>query len=276
MIEVRATDDPAAVLREAGAFLLTRPVEHNVILSILHSRLAHPVPGRYWWVVRDGIVAGVGMQTPASFSATTTPMAGPLVGALVAVTDPPVPGVIGEAATAAAYAGAWAQRHRVPVRPSEGERLFRLDGARRVGRASGAIRPADADDRSLIIGWVEGFAADTGDAPEAADVVVDRYLDERSVWVWDDHGPVSMARAAPVVAGVVRIGPVYTPPEHRARGYATTCVEHLSRHVEAGDHVAILYTQLANPTSNAIYRRIGYEPVLEVLRYRFDPVELSG
>ena len=102
--------------------------------------------------------------------------------------------------------------------------------------------------------------------------MVDRYLDEHSVWCWDDDGPVAMARAAPVVGGVARIGPVYTPPAHRRRGYATTCVEHLSRHIEEREHVAILYTQLTNPTSNAIYARIGYEPVLEVLRYRFDPV----
>jgi predicted GNAT family acetyltransferase len=76
-----------------------------------------------------------------------------------------------------------------------------------------------------------------------------------------------MAGAVPATGGVVRIGPVYTPPDRRARGYATACVEALSRSiVDAGD-TAILYTQLANPTSNGIYRRIGYEPVLEVLRY---------
>ncbi|MGZ8765637.1 MAG: GNAT family N-acetyltransferase [Acidimicrobiia bacterium] len=276
MIEVRETGDPTEVLREAGAFLLSRPVEHNVILSILHMRLAHPEAGRYWWITDDGAVAGVGMQTPMSFSATTTPMPPELVRALVAVTDPPLPGFIGEAATAAAYAGAWAQRHRVPVAPTEGERLFRLDGARWVGRASGSMRPAERGERALLIAWLDGFNADTGGAPEPSGIVVDRYLHEHSAWLWVDDEPVAMARAAPVVGGVARIGPVYTPPERRGCGYATTCVESLSRRIEESDHVAILYTRLTNPTSNAIYQRIGYEPVLEVLRYRFDHHPISG
>lgn len=272
MIKVRTTDDPAEVLREAGAFLLSRPVEHNVILSILHSRLTHPDAGRYWWLVADGEVAAVAMHTPSSFSATATPMGPQLVRALVAATDPPLPGFIGEAATAAAYAGAWAQRHRVPVVPTDGERLFRLDGAREVGKAPGALQAASPADRSVLIEWLDGFGADTGHAPDDSAVVIDRYLDEGSAWLWVDEGPVAMARAAPVVGGVARIGPVYTPPERRGTGYATTCVEHLSRRIEEGGHVAVLYTQLTNPTSNAIYARIGYEPVLEVLRYQFEPV----
>ncbi len=272
MIEVRTTADAAEVLREAGAFLVSRPVEHNVILSILHSRITHPEVGRYWWLVDDGVVVGVAMHTPFSFSATATPMRRELARALVAATDPPVPGFIGEAATAAAYAGAWAQRHRVPVAPTDGERLFQLDGAREVGRAPGVLRPAVPGDRSVLVEWLEKFGDDTGHALEDSEVVIDRYLDERSVWLWIDDGPVAMARAAPVVAGVARIGPVYTPPEQRGKGYATTCVERLSRHIEDGEHIAILYTQLTNPTSNAIYARIGFEPVLEVVRYRFETV----
>jgi uncharacterized protein len=30
-----------------------------------------------------------------------------------------------------------------------------------------------------------------------------------------------------------------------------------------------LYTDLGNPTSNSIYRRIGYRALAEVVRYRF-------
>jgi predicted GNAT family acetyltransferase len=72
--------------------------------------------------------------------------------------------------------------------------------------------------------------------------------------------------------GVARVAGVYTPPEHRRRGYASACVAALSAHVLATDaDTCILFTQLSNPTSNAIYRAIGYEPVLEVTRYGFGP-----
>jgi predicted GNAT family acetyltransferase len=79
-----------------------------------------------------------------------------------------------------------------------------------------------------------------------------------------------MALTRGPVEGVARVGLVYTPPEHRGRGYASACVAGVSAHVLATDSDScILYTQLSNATSNAIYRAIGYEPVLEVVRYRF-------
>ena len=145
------------------------------------------------------------------------------------------------------------------------------------GDGPGRCDSPGREDRALLITWLDGFAADTGHSPEDAGVAVDRYLDEQSVWIWDRRWSRSpWPHAAPVVGGVARIGPVYTPPEQRRRGYATTCVEQLSRRIEEDDHVAILYTQLSNPTSNAIYQRIGYEPVLEVLRYRFEPIPVSA
>jgi len=67
------------------------------------------------------------------------------------------------------------------------------------------------------------------------------------------------------------VGPVYTPPEHRRRGYATSLVAGLSRSlIERGFRACFLYTDLANPTSNRIYGEIGYERVCDSVEYRFD------
>jgi len=69
---------------------------------------------------------------------------------------------------------------------------------------------------------------------------------------------------------VCRIGLVFTPPERRRCGYATACVAALSeRLLAAGADQCTLFAQLQNPTSNAIYRRMGYEPVTEIVRYHF-------
>jgi hypothetical protein len=55
------------------------------------------------------------------------------------------------------------------------------------------------------------------------------------------------------------IGPVYTPPAARRRGYATSLVAELSRHVlTSGKRFACLFTDDANPTSNHIYESIGF------------------
>jgi len=90
------------------------------------------------------------------------------------------------------------------------------------------------------------------------------------VWVWDDGGAKSMAIGSKPVAGVVRVQGVYTSPENRGRGYAGACVYSLSELLVRAGHRSVLYTDLGNPTSNSIYRRIGYRAVAEVIRYRFD------
>ncbi len=120
--------------------------------------------------------------------------------------------------------------------------------------------------------WAIGFDADTGLAQPGTDAErsVDHNLRTGRLFLWDDDGPVSMALTRAPVAGVARVGFVYTPPERRGRGYASACVAAVSAHVLATDsETCILSTQLANPTSNAIYGALGYEPVAEVVRYRF-------
>ena len=99
---------------------------------------------------------------------------------------------------------------------------------------------------------------------------LERRVRQRRLWVWEHHGPVSMAFATPPVAGVSRITLVYTPSEHRRHGYASACVAELAaRTLSAEAEQVILYTELENPTSNRVYRRIGFEPIEEVLSYRF-------
>ena len=73
-IAVHQTDDAADALVRAGEFLATRPVDHNLVLTILHDRVARPEPGHYWLVHDDDAVVGVALQSPTSFFATLTPM----------------------------------------------------------------------------------------------------------------------------------------------------------------------------------------------------------
>jgi predicted GNAT family acetyltransferase len=69
----------------------------------------------------------------------------------------------------------------------------------------------------------------------------------------------------------MRIGPVYTPPDYRGRGYASACTAALSQQMlYAGYQYCFLYTDLSNPTSNRIYQNIGYELVCDIDSYRFE------
>ena len=92
--------------------------------------------------------------------------------------------------------------------------------------------------------------------------------------VWDDGDPVSLAAYGNPTPSGTRVGPVYTPLEHRGRGYATSLVADLTaERLAIGLDYCFLFTDLANPTSNAIYARIGYEAVADWDQWSFQPLE---
>src|SRR5262249_27281930 len=130
----------------------------------------------------------------------------------------------------------------------------------------GALRPAGAADLPLLVEWFGAFAAETGAQAGDARTRAEALLREHSVHLWTDGEPRSMAAASARTPHGVRVGYVYTPPSHRRRGYATAAVARLSDQLlRDGRRSCFLYTDLANPTSNAIYARIGYEPVCDVV-----------
>ncbi len=96
-------------------------------------------------------------------------------------------------------------------------------------------------------------------------------IESAGFWLWEDGGqPVSLAGFSGPTPTGIRIGPVYTPPELRRRGYATTLVADLSAWLlERGHRACFLYTDLANPTSNRIYVEIGYERVCDAMEFVF-------
>lgn len=271
-VEVRPTDDPDLVLRDAGRFLGTDPVRHNLIVTLLQGRSAHPEPGRYWIVKVDGRAAGVVLQSPLHFAATVTPMTDEAVTAVVdAIVDQGVelPGVNGEAATAARFAGHWAERTRSGAQPVQGQRVYEVEDVIPAAPVSGQLVQATDEQHDLLVAWFLEFAAETGEITRDAGRLAERRLAAGHLWVWIDEAPVAMAARSDAVSGVARIGPVFTPPGHRNRGYASALVAAVSSAVRSQGDRCILYTDLANPTSNSIYRAIGYRAVVEAVRYRF-------
>ena len=271
-VAARSSDDPRVALEAVGEFLRAKPVEHNLLLSLLTQRADRPEDGRYWWATDSDAVVGFVFQSPRRFRALVSPAGPDVVDALVEVVAdeaPGLPGVMGEAATAARFAGQWAERRGVPVTPTEAQRLYRLRTVCLPTGVAGGLRTAGPEDRDVLVPWAAGFVEETGGHPQHPADIVDRHLDGGRLWVWVDGSPVSMAAASVEVAGVVRVAFVYTPPERRGRGYAAACVASVSEQVAAAGQDSVLYAQLHNPTSNGLYRRIGYEPVTEILIYGF-------
>jgi predicted GNAT family acetyltransferase len=271
-IKVTPSSDPAWVLEQATVFLASEPVLHNLILTLLHERLTYHEPGRYWLASDGGTAVGLVFQSPLNFAAIVTPMPLQVVTAIVdAIADSgvEVPGVAGDAATAARFAGQWAERKRCAAIPFQGQRLYELRGPPVCLAASNHLRKAIREDRDLVVEWMRSFLADIGEPGSEAAGLVDKRLEAGQFWLWDDGAPGSMASTSEPAAGVVRLRYVYTPAHKRSRGYATACVAELSRQIQDSGCRCVLYTDLNNPTSNSIYRRIGYRAVAETLRYRF-------
>lgn len=272
-ISVRLFEGPRSFSAAAGEFLRSRPVFHNLILTIVDRRLTESETGKYWVAFRGAEVVGVVLQSPLTYPATLSPMEPEVAVALVdAIVDSgsSLPGVNGDVATAASFAGRWTERRRAAAVPTQGQRLYELTGLNEMQPVDGRLRKADAGDKSLAVKWLQEF--DTEAHAQARDVrsfIEAAVLSER-VWLWDAGGPVSMAIGSKPVEGVVRISGVYTPKEERGFGYAGACVHGMSSRLSEAGYRCILYTDLGNPTSNSIYRKIGYRAVSEGICYRFD------
>jgi RimJ/RimL family protein N-acetyltransferase len=129
---------------------------------------------------------------------------------------------------------------------------------------AGAARVADDGDRDLLVDWCTAFARETGAGdPGRAERAVDDRLGHRGFTLWELRGePVALAGLTREVAGVVRVLDVYTPPQHRQRGYGGAVTAAVSQAaLMAGTSAVVLFTDLANPTSNALYQRLGYRPI---------------
>ncbi|MEE4544104.1 GNAT family N-acetyltransferase [Streptomyces sp. V4-01] len=282
--------DLDAFAARTDAFLHARAVENSVLLTVadaLRRRGADaygsepPVFG-YWRPDGGGAVAAAVLQTPPHpplLSAAPPQAAAALpaawADALAAGLVPVPAGVRGEAAAARAFADGWARRTGAAVRVGRNTRAFRLAALTpREPAPPGAARVAGPADRELLLRWHREFATDIGGPLPGGDRAVDDALAHggRTLWELPDGRPVAMAGVTVPVAGAVRVVAVYTPREHRGRGYAGAAVTAVSRAaLDAGADEVLLFADLANPVSTGLYRRLGYVPVRDAVELAFVP-----
>jgi RimJ/RimL family protein N-acetyltransferase len=281
-------------LAEAGEFLRAEPARNSVILTVaenLRVKAAPAAPASAgaspgddrtllgWWrpSADPDLVGGAFLHTPRFpiFLTAMSRQAAAELAAEQASSGRLVHGVNAEQESAAAFTAAWQQRTGDDARLHRRMRLFRLAELLPPGRwPEGSARLAAKRDRDLLIAWFDAFAREVDDlAGQDHAAAVDERLSYGGVMVWQAGAtPVAIAGVTRAVAGMVRVGPVYTPPELRGRGYggaATAAVSQAARDVGAEE--VVLYTDLANPTSNALYQRLGYRPVEDRVVLSYQP-----
>ncbi|MCX4696409.1 GNAT family N-acetyltransferase [Streptomyces sp. NBC_01408] len=265
------TRDLAAFLAAAGPSVAARPVSNTILLTTadaLERRGPHAFgradPFFGWWTGAEGAVAGGLLCTPP-FPVLLSALPAEAVRALAVAldTEPLLAGISGfnaRRADAEVLAGAWGQ----PARVAEENRLYRLDGLIAPDPApAGRARNAAEADLPLLLNWIEAFNLEAGQPGSPSAAALRDRISYGGVLLWEHAGaPVSLASFTRPIGSACRIGPVWTPPGSRRHGFAAGVTHAASRAAyAAGASEVLLFTDLANPTSNGVYLRLGYVPV---------------
>jgi len=277
-MNVRRLGDAGAFLEAASPLLLADEARHNLIFGIAGTLRDHPshYPEYALWLAEDGPeIVGAALRTPPHNLVLARPRGDSAIEALAAAIDDELPGVIAAQPEAEAFAKAWSAKTGVTSRVNRAQGVFSLEQVEPPRPTSGRIRNAGAEDRPLVLEWWRAFLEEAlGESPEPESVAheVDHRLgaEDGGVVLWDDGETVSLSGFGSPTPNGIRIGPVYTPPEHRRRGYASALVAELSERLLNERRFCFLYTDLANPTANKIYEQIGYKRVCESAEIVFE------
>ena len=295
-MELRFFDDPLAFLDVAADHLAEQPVVSTVVAGVAQKMAADAEAGvpwpagvpRWFTVVLDrGEVVGAAMRTArfGTYPAFLMPM--PAAGAtLLARTlverDEPMTAANGALPAVQIFCDEMAAHLGRETRVGQHTRLFELGTLVEPRPVEGRLRPAFVDEQPLITSWFDAFMVDADEqagrtpgetaheTPGPEDLR--RRIEGGRVFVWEDPSGqvVHLTAASQPSYGVSRVGPVYTPREHRGRGYASAAVAQVSKLLRDSGERACLFTDQANPTSNRIYEAIGYRRVVDMANLRVE------
>lgn len=280
-----AIADPAEFM-ERAAPLLEDEARHNLIRGVGRTLLRSPetYPDYHAFLVSSdhGAEAAALMTLPYNLIVADVDSAEALDALVdgIASAGVAVPGAIGNQPTIGQFVARWEIRLGVQARKRMAQGVFALNQVEPIEPATGSPRIAAIEYLDLIATWTATFLAEAL-PDEPADEQRLRELIERRLggstpsayWLWvDDDQVVSLSGHGNPTGRGIRIGPVYTPVRYRGNGYASALVAAESQWLlEHGYEFCFLYTDLANPTSNAIYERIGYRQVAVAASYAFQP-----
>ena len=278
---MRLLDDPSEFLSVAGPLLLRDEARHNLILGLAGTVRDDPdvYPEHQLWIVETGDnVVGAALRTPPRGLVLARPDDEEALDALVAAITDQLPEVVGGVPESPMFAAAWSTKTGAAGRVRFAQGIYALSSVRSPVGVPGMARPAAVAELPLLVAWWRAFAVEALHDQDPDLEPIEQTVQHRfsaSGWglvVWEVAGePVSFAGFGAATPNGIRIGPVYTPPEQRGNGYASALVASVSAdRLAAGSRFCFLYTDLANPTSNRIYERVGYEWVCESAEIAFE------
>ena len=290
MVEIRSHNDANELISLSGTYLELNESENNLPIGLAYSLAKNP---RYYGpesplllsILEQGRAIGVAIMTPPrrlilSRFETSVEVAMAHLTRYLRGIDTPIPGVTGPATEAQAFAERWTEEMAdVSSSVVMQLRVFEARTVADVPLSPGKLRLACMADHPLMTQWIAAFSEAIGEPVDVDSTKsnAQQYIEDRHLYIWDDGGPVSIATETRPIRNGTTISTVYTPPEYRGKGYATSCVWSLTKKLLSDRYsFCSLYTDLSNPTSNSIYAKIGYVPLGEALSFDFVPSENYG
>lgn len=273
-LRVQQYDDARAFLDEAESWLIRDEALNSTLLGVASKcagGFAYGDEPSWFATVRDGerIVAAAWRTPPFPLGVTQgTPESLTAIFKHVQERGIEVPKIHGPLESCDTLQALFTQHTGAKPEVEMELMLFRLDEVEIDPPVAGTMRKAAAPDAELVLNWSHRFEVDAGLTPATGHPGVRSVaLEEGRVFLWMvDGAPVAMAASARDTPHGVSVNGVFTPRELRGRGYATSLVSAVSQALlDSGKDFCCLYTDLTNPTSNSIYRKIGYK---EIGRYR--------
>jgi predicted GNAT family acetyltransferase len=278
-VEVLRFHDPAAFAAVATPFLMQREAENCFFLGLIPELEQQTDPLLLVARTVDGPVAvAIGTANRPMVVTDASPEAAVALADYCAESHIELPGMQSMTATAQAFAARWSQLSGGTYRPDVRMAIHVLTEVVPPSPSPGAMRLVTQQDKELLVQFVDAFRKEVRDSgAENARTLVEKRLPLGNLFLWQHGKPVALAGFTGPTPNGMRVVLVYTPPEQRGRGYASNLVAALSQHLlDSGRTFCFLYTDLANPTSNKIYRDIGYRQICEQARMVFEPAAQSG
>ena len=285
MVEIQSHNDANELISFSGAYLELNESENNLPIGVAHTLCQEPTCDRaesplLLSILEQSRVVGVAIMTPPrrlilSRFETNVEVATVHLTRYLRGIDMSIPGVVGPAAEAQAFSECWTEgRAGVSSKVAMRMRVFEAKTVTDVPLSPGKLRLAGITDHPLMTQWIVAFSEAVGEPVDvdSAKSNVEQYIKNRQLYIWGDGGPVSIAKEFRPTKNGTTINTVYTPPEYRDKGYATSCVWSLTKKLLSDRYsFCNLYTDLSNPTSNSIYTKIGYVPLGDALSFDFVP-----
>ncbi|MCM2322256.1 MAG: GNAT family N-acetyltransferase [Oligoflexia bacterium] len=280
MITLEVDQDLQAFLAAVTPPLEREPAIHSFLLSLADRMLAS---GKKAALLARGLDEGgrlviAGIQTDAAYPlvvSKASPVDAKAFAELLSERLPSLIGVNGPVPVGEAFAEAWKEKKKCALQVGTNLRLFELTQVVPPRAPAGSWRQAGDGDLELIVRWVLEFVREAAphdpiQPEEERRKSVLKGIEQKQYFLLEDGGEVACLVGSTRESSAGRwIAPVYTPPRLRGKGYASALVAAVSEHYVRTGRKCLLFTDLANPTSNSIYQKVGYRPLADFKHLRF-------